>query len=248
MSEKYTRKKTLYDPQSKEPYKFSRTRLENFLKCPRCFYLELRLGVKPPSGLPFTLNAAVDHLLKKEFDSYRAQKKIHPLMERYGIKAIPFQHENLNDWRNNFKGMRYLHKKTNFLVFGAIDDVWEDNDGKLSIVDYKATAKESALSLNEEWHASWKRQMEIYQWLFRQNGFDISDMGYFVYCNGKKDREGLNCKLEFDIEIHSYQGNDNWIESALEKARACLDGDSIPDYTVDCDFCTYQQSLKSIVH
>ena len=32
-----------------------------------------------------------------------------------------------------------------------------------------------------------KRQMEIYQWLLRKNGFKVSDTGYFVYANGITD-------------------------------------------------------------
>lgn len=239
------RKSTLYDPKSKELFKFSRTKLENFMSCPRCFYLDRRLGIKQPDGLPFTLNVAVDGLLKREFDLYRAKQKIHPLMEKYAIPAVPFRHEKLDDWRNNFHGIQMLHKKTNFLVFGAIDDVWAHPDGNLSIVDYKATAKKGDLSLNEEWHVAWKRQMEIYQWLFRQNGFRISDTGYFVYCNGKKDCEKFDARLEFNIEIHAYQGNDNWVEQELIKAKDCLDRSQIPDYTDDCGFCQYQKLLVS---
>ncbi|MFH0887787.1 MAG: PD-(D/E)XK nuclease family protein [Planctomycetota bacterium] len=247
MSEKHARKKNLYEPGAANHFKFSRTKLDNFLKCPRCFYLNLRRGIKQPEGLPFTLNSAVDHLLKKEFDIYRSKKEIHPLMERHGIKAIPFAHEKLKDWRNNFSGIQHIHAETNFLVFGAIDDVWVNDEGKLYIVDYKATSKESGLSLDNEWQKGWKRQMEIYQWLFRKNGFDVSDTGYFVYCNGKKDREGLNGKLEFDIEIHPYQGDDKWIEAELKKAKECLESDEIPDYTEECDFCNYQQLLKPIL-
>lgn len=208
--------------------------------------MNLRLGMKQPGGLPFTLNSAVDHLLKKEFDVYRAQKKAHPLMERYNINAIPFQHETLNEWRNNFKGIYYLHEKTKFRVSGAIDDVWVDREGKISIVDYKATAKKGELSLDQEWHKGWKRQMEVYQWLFRKNGFEVSDMGYFVYCNGNKDKEGFNNKLEFKIEVFPYEGNDQWVEKELFNAKKCLDNDNIPGYSEDCDFCQYQQSAIEI--
>lgn len=241
------KKTNLYDPKSKEPYKFSRTKLENFMNCPRCFYLDRKLGVPQPAGLPFTLNAAVDALLKKEFDLYRNKQQTHPLMEKYGIKSVPYQHASLDDWRNNFHGIRFIHNKTNFLVFGAIDDIWAGPDGILSIVDYKATAKKGELSLNEEWHKSWKRQMEIYQWLFRQNGFKVSDTGYFVYCNGKKDNEAFNARLDFNIEIHSYQGSDNWVEKELLNAKNCLDSEQIPDYTEDCGFCQYQKSLIDFV-
>ena len=31
-----------------------------------------------------------------------------------------------------------------------------------------------------------KRQMEVYQWLFRRENFPVSDLGYFLYVNGIK--------------------------------------------------------------
>ena len=91
-----------YDPHSKSLFKISRSGVELFLDCPKCFYLRYRKSVSRVSGPPFNLNIAVDALLKNEFDSYRKQKKPHPLMESINIYAIPFQHESLDKWRHNF--------------------------------------------------------------------------------------------------------------------------------------------------
>ena len=119
MSQYYNAKRTrnIYDPNSSEPYKLSRSKIELFMQCPRCFYLDRRLGVDRPPGFPFTLNSAVDTLLKKEFDILRESGKPHPLIEKYGIDAIPALHDNLNAWRNNFKGVQYLHKQINLIIF-----------------------------------------------------------------------------------------------------------------------------------
>ena len=135
------RNKNIYDPNSTAPFNLSRSRLENFLKCPHCFYLDRRLGVDQPPGFPFTLNSAVDALLKKEFDIHRAESTRHPLMESYGIDAIPFSHPKMGEWRENFKGIQYYHEPTNFLVTGAVDDIWQNSKGELLVVDYKSTAK-----------------------------------------------------------------------------------------------------------
>lgn len=236
----------IYDPSTKEPFKISRTGIENYTRCPRCFYMGQRLGIKQPPGYPFSLNSAVDHLLKKEFDIHRAGATTHPLMKHYGIDAVPFQHEAMDKWRHNFTGIQYLHKPTNFFVFGAIDDVWVDPEGELMIVDYKATSKEAEVTLDADWQDGYKRQMEIYQWLFRQNGFKVSDTGYFVYANGKKDREAFDGKLEFDVKIIPYTGSDNWVEGAITEAKECLESENIPDYTEDCDYCKYQKELKQL--
>lgn len=76
----YYRKK-LYDPKAKEAFRISRSKIDLFLECPRCFYIDRRIGVSRPQGFPFNLNSAVDFLLKKEFDLHRKQKTPHPLMD-----------------------------------------------------------------------------------------------------------------------------------------------------------------------
>ena len=70
MSEYYKgkRSRNLFNPESPEPFKLSRSRIDTFLNCQRCFYIDRRLGVDRPPGFPFALNSAVDTLLKKEFD------------------------------------------------------------------------------------------------------------------------------------------------------------------------------------
>lgn len=243
----YSRKtKYLFEPNSKYPFKLSRTKIDMFLECPRCFYLDRRLGVSKPSMPAFTLNVAVDALLKKEFDLHRARGSAHPLMEQYGIDAVPFQHEKMDQWRENFVGVQYVHPETNFLVFGAVDDLWVNAKGELHVVDYKATSKDGEIFLEDtKWHNQYRRQMEVYQWLLRHNGLKVSDTGYFVYVNGKKDRKAFDGKLEFDVKIIPYTGSDKWVENAIIKARKCLDG-SLPPASKTCEYCLYKQISSEV--
>jgi hypothetical protein len=241
------RKKNLYEPGSTTPFALSRSKLEAFVNCPRCFYLDRRLGVAPPSGPPFSINSAVDHLLKKEFDVYRGTRQPHPLMKAAGLEAIPYQHESLSQWRENFKGVRYFHEVTGFEVFGAIDDLWIDlNTNDLLVVDYKATAKDGEVNIDAEWQHGYKRQMELYQWLLRKNGFSVSNTGYFVYCNGDKTATQFDGTLYFKIKLIPYQGSDTWVDSRLAAAKQCLDG-ALPDFGADCEQCKYAGDLSKVV-
>ncbi|HVN26667.1 MAG TPA: PD-(D/E)XK nuclease family protein [Candidatus Paceibacterota bacterium] len=219
--------------------KLSRSKLELFLECPRCFWLDLRQHIKRPSGPPFTLNNAVDYLLKEEFDVHRAKGTRHPVMEKYDIDALPFQHEKLNTWRHNFTGVQFDHEPTGFLVYGAVDDLWIDPDGSIHVVDYKATgAKEHQI------YDSYRRQMEIYQWLLRRNGFDVSPVGYFVFARVNKG-SGFgkgHAALSFDMFIEPLQGDDSWIEQALKAAKKTYDAAAVPDAAPTCDFCTYRRA------
>lgn len=160
----------LFDPKSTEPYKLSRSKIDLFLQCHRCFYLDRRLGIARPSIPSFTLNNAVDTLLKKEFDLLRENGEAHVLMKKYNIDAIPFKHPDIDIWRENFKGKSYHSRETNFIVTGAIDDIWQNPQGELLIVDYKATSTDRVISLQDEYKEGYMRQMEIYQWIFRNSG------------------------------------------------------------------------------
>ena len=223
-----------------KPFTLSRSKLELFITCPRCFYLDRRLGVPQVSGFPFTLNNAVDALLKKEFDVHRAKGTVHPLAQAYGVAARPLAHEKIDVWRDTKRGISYFHEPTTLTIFGAIDDVWVNDDGQLSIVDYKATSTLAPLTLDADYRRAYKRQIEIYQWLFRRNGFVVSPTGYFVYANGKKDRMAFDGKLEFDITLLPYIGNDEWVEEAVVRAHACLMNDTMPRPAKTCEWCAYR--------
>lgn len=238
------RVRNLFDPQSKEPFNLSRSKIELFIECPRCFYLDRRLGIGRPGGFPFTLNKAVDALLKKEFDIHRAKGRAHPLMKAYKIEAIPFAHEKMGDWRENFKGIQFLHRPTNLIITGAVDDIWINGKQKLHVVDYKATSTGEEITLDDEWKRSYKRQMEVYQWLLRRNDFKVSDIGYFVYVNAQSDKEAFDAKLEFEVKIIEYTGSDEWVEKAIFDAHECLTSDILPEMGKDCDFCAYREAVK----
>ena len=247
MSQYYNsqRIKGLYAPNMKEPFKLSRSKIDLFLDCPRCFYMDRKLGVGRPPGFPFTLNSAVDRLLKKEFDINRVKNKVHPLLKSYGVDLVPFQHKMMDEWRDNFKGVQYLHKKTNFIITGAVDDVWADQDKTLYVVEYKATSKNKEITeLDEDWQDCYKRQMEIYQWLLRQNNYKVSNTGYFVYCNGNTDKKAFDSKLEFDVTLIPYKGNDDWIENTILNIHKCLNGNKIPKANPDCDYCNYREAVN----
>src|SRR3990167_5707215 len=231
MSQYYNAKRTtnIFDPKSLFPFKLSRSKIDLFLNCPRCFYLDSRLGISTPPGFPFSLNSAVDKLLKKEFDVHRAKGTPHPLMKAYGVDAVPLAHEQIDAWRDSIgAGITYFDKKTNLIITGGVDDVWVNQKGEFIVVDYKSTSKDGEVSLDAEWQIGYKRQMEIYQWLFRQNDYKVSSTGYFVYCNGSTDKAAFDAKLEFDIDIIPYTGDDSWIEKALTDIRACLNNEKLP--------------------
>jgi len=234
-----------YDPSSTEPFQLSRTGLEQFLRCPRCFYQQRRLGLAQPRMVPLTLAVATDALLKNEFDGIRGTDATHPVWEEFGLKMNAYAHEDMDNWRNNFRGIRILHEKTNIEIFGAVDDVWQNAETKkLHIVDYKSTSKKGEPSIEGGGFADgYKRQMEIYQWIFGKAGHDISNTGYFLYVNGQKTNDfyfdDFEGRMIFETTLIQYDGKIDWVEQTIFDAKDCLHAENLPDSKDDCDNCRY---------
>jgi hypothetical protein len=225
--------------------RLSRSKIDLFLNCPKCFYLDVKLKVKRPPGYPFTINTEIDRLLKNEFDIHRSKYTPHPLMTAYGIDAVPFEHPQMDEWRDSLHhGITYPFPNTDLIITGGVDDVWINPNDELIIVDYKATAKNSEVTLDADWQIGYKRQMEIYQWLFRKNDFKVNDTGYFVYCNGRTAQEFFDGKLEFDIKIIPYTGNPDWVDDTVKDIWSCLNSEAIPEANSDCEYCKYRNNAN----
>ncbi len=91
--------------------------------------------------------------------------------------------------------------------------------------------------------------MEIYQWLFRQNGYGVSDLGYFLYANGIKadnrfysDHQGYEYIgfLKFATTLIPYNnGNSEWVEETLFAIKEVLMTDELPDANESFDLNIY---------
>ena len=218
--------------------KLSRSKLELLLECPRCFWLYAGKGIGRPFGPPFTINNAIDFLLKREFDEHRKNGTAHYLIKREGIDTVPFLHDDIDKWRNTFTGIQYEDHENDFLVFGAVDDIWVDPKGNLIVVDYKASgAKEGEL------YDSYKRQVEIYQWLLRKNRFKVLSRAYFVYARVNKNHGFAGGKLSFEIKVHPYDGDDSWVDGKIKEAKKVL-AEPIPKSSPNCEYCNYRTDTE----
>lgn len=244
------RQSNIYNPDLKTTFRISRSKIDSFLKCPRCFYIDRRLGLGRPSMPGWSLNNTVDSLLKNEFDLLRQNGEKHQLMLDYGIDAVPFKHPDLPEWRDDYrkyKGACTLHKATNLEICGIVDDVWINKDEELHIVDYKATSTSKEISLEDEYKRGYKKQMEVYQWIFRQLGFKVSNIGYFVFANADKNRPQFDGRLEFKVNIIPHEGDCSWVEPTIFEIKKCLNSNEIPPSDGSCEYCKYRELIGKAV-
>ena len=234
------------------PFELSRSAVEKYVQCNKCFWMEKVAGIKPPSIPAFLLNTNTDTLLKKDFDQYRG-KEPHPIMVKAGLEhLIPFEHEDMEKWEASIhfgstpNHFNTLHRESNILFGGGLDDVWQNKEtGELHIVDYKSTAQmgktpkpldESFLQVPKDskypdYKAAYRRQMDMYQLIMRRKGFEVSKIGYFLYVDGQHNgidgmidqEDPAVAWMKFDTAIIPYEGDDSWVEAALMEIRGGLD-------------------------
>jgi hypothetical protein len=225
-------------------WKLSRSKIDFFFECPRCFYLDNKLGTKRPGFPSFNLNIAVDELFKKEFDVHRANQTPHPIMKKYDIDAVPFQHENLDEWRENFVGIMHTDSTTGLTVSGAVDDVWIQPDGTLIVVDYKSTSKAGTIEAlgDSPWEQQYTRQLGVYKWLLEQNGFTVNETAYLVYANADKDLDAFDDKLIFETTLVPVETKSDWIPESLVAIKNCLEQETLPATGEACEYCPYREA------
>ena len=241
-------KTNLYVPGASDSFRLSRSKIEDFIRCPRCFVLAVRHGVKKPKGVPFTLNLAVDNLMKKEFDLYREKAEVHPIAKQAGLNLVPFKHKDLDTWRSNFRGIEALTNDERFVVAGAIDDVWVDPEGVLFVVDYKATGRPQVVTELGEggFYDGYRRQMEIYQWILRKMGFVVSSTGYWVFVTATQKQDGFDGVLRFESSLVEYEGDSSWVDNILDSIFANLNEPEVAGPNEGCDFCEFFEERANL--
>jgi len=213
--------------------------LNLYLECPHCFWLEKRMGIRRPPPYPYALNAAVDVLLKEEFDEYRSKSEPHPLLVENNIPAKLFGNQNLlNQWRSNFSGIRYYDQELGATLFGAVDDVLEFPDGKLAPLDYKSTGSKVANVYDR-----FQLQLDVYTYLLEKNGFQTPRKGYLAFYVVDKSN-GFVDRLPFRKELHAIDTNPDDIHDLFKEAVAVFKKDTPPPHNQDCKFAAWFRGAK----
>ncbi len=221
-------------PKVSNTLKISRSGLKLFLDCPRCFWLDLHHKVKRPPGYPYTLSAAVDYLVKQEFDKYREKGKLPPVFAKEGLDAKLYSGPEMSEWRNNFKGISYFDEDLNAILYGAVDDVLQFSDKSLAVVDYKSSGSKEITIYDD-----YQKQMDIYTHILNLKGFETQPYAYFVFYQVQKDGGGFQNVLPFKEILKRIDVNPSWVSDVFERAVQTARQDIPPINKNHCDHCHY---------
>ena len=229
----------------------SRTAWDSFIRCKRCFYMERKLKIRPIGTPGYPINSRVDALLKEEFDIYREKQEPHPIFKKYNLNFVPYKmdEQKLKDFRNNFKGVRAKSIKTNYTLFGSLDDLWFNKDtNEVVILDYKATSNKNKIDyVNSKmsYHKSYLRQLDFYAYLLKLNKFNVFKTGYWIVCNARnEEQKTFDSKLNFKIDLLSYDVNTDYIEETLVELEKCYNSKEVPAINPFCNACRWQKETS----
>ena len=254
----------IYSPNQNKDFILSRSRFDEFMNCPRCFYLKTNKGFMSPSTPGWTLNTLTDTLLKKEFDECRKKQEPHRIMlENKLDHLVPYKSEIIKDkngnnkllldeWRDSIHyGLKYRFKDTNIILQGGIDDVWfNTKTEELIVADYKSQHKKDGVSqetyFDDPYKDSYKRQLDYYAYLLNGMGYKVSSDAYLYICNAKEIDEGFHGKMLFDEVLIHYKIKSDYLETKIQKMIDAMNSENIPNSHESCENCAYARQRSVI--
>ena len=176
-------KRKLYIKENLSPFTISRSKIDLFFDCNRCFYLDQKYGIKRPHGTSLVINNFVVNHFKSILEKFRKDQKIYPESLQLKKKLIPSSNPLLEEWSHPFKGISFIDKKTNFKIKANLDDIWECQESSKNYpIIIKSTSRKKNINSETIWPGYWK-QLSLYSYLLSKNSVNVGSSGILIYLN-----------------------------------------------------------------
>ena len=87
----------------------------------------------------------------------------------------------------------------------------------------------------------------MYQWLFKMNGFKVTNEAYIIYFNGKKNEKFFHNKLEFDAHVIKLNCSTEWVEQKILETVDLLRSKTFPGPSHKCENCNYLKKRWNLI-
>jgi len=220
-------------------YKLSPSSLSLMLECPRCFWIHHNRQKKRPETIFPSLPSGMDSVLKAHFDKFMEKGKLPPeLNKNKDFKDIKLfdNKELMKVWRTNLKGIRWKDEEGNILR-GAVDNILVKGK-KLIVLDYKTRG----FPLKEDTAEKYQKQLDIYNFLLRKNGYETEDYGFLLFYHPSHVLE--TGEVVFNTDLVKMKINVEDAEKMWKKALKILNG-PCPKETPAEDECEWCRLIES---
>lgn len=216
-----------------EPVELSPTRLNLLCDCPRCFWVRMCRGTSRPEKAFPSIVAGVERELRTVLDQHRDAGTLpHVLRESRLDAALVTDREFLSNCRT-WQNEPTVHDDASGAVLrGAMDDLLKRPDGSYVPLDYKTHN-----AAPDEVHPAYRRQLECYAYLLRENDYPTADFGLLLYLYPTSSAAGVR----MNADLHWVPLRLDRPQTLMQRATTVLSG-PVPDYTEDCEFCSWAET------
>ena len=212
--------------------RMSPSALSDFVRCPRCFWLDRVKGIKKPRGIFPSLPGKMDELLKKRYDLYRGNDSLPPEMQGSFDGVLFKDQRKMDEWRDWRSGL--VANVDGIEVSGKLDDLlWDPKTNLVSVIDYKTKGDPPGEDYSTKYY---QLQADCYDLMLSENGLLTSGKAYFVYYFPMKVKSAD--KVLFNVKVQAISTVPKNAATVAKQAVTCLEG-LMPLGLKTCETCVY---------
>jgi len=211
--------------------KLSPNSLNLYRECPRCFWLQFNKGIHRPRGIFPSLPGGMDGILKTYFDEYRGTGHLPPIVEG------KLEGQLMNPLA---KSLMYKDTDLQVILFGKLDEALDFGDGTYAVVDHKTRG----YAPKEEIIEAYQLQMDVYDFLMRQNNLMTKNVAYLIYYYPTTGQ--LHENFPFEVVVKSITTNPERARQVFEDAVNLLRSDEIPHASKTCEYCGWAKAMNNL--
>ena len=226
--------------------RLSKSSLDEFSRCARCWWLAKRHKLKAPEGIRAGVPLGIDRVLKQHYDTHRAAGTVPPeLVGQIPGALYDGKRITMPDLRNWRKGLTVAVGP--YELSTALDDLLYDAARHCyNMIDYKSKAKETN---TEDTQKYYQTQADAYDLALNVNDYPTNGVAYFAYyapdaVDGGGD--GAVIPFRWQAQVIPIKTDHARIKALVMRAGKCLE-DGLPPHNVECEMCEYTRKRDSFL-
>jgi hypothetical protein len=207
----------------------SHSGIEGMRRCPRCFWLQYKKGIRQPEGIVSRLANRFDKVIKNYFDIYREIGELPPMVEGQieGKLEKPFTE------------IYFYHHDDKYGFYGKLDDCLVTQEEKYTPIDFKTSSSDPR---EKEILSAYQSQLDAYSFLLEANKKKTAGIGHLIYFYPQDSKE-LHDGFPMLVFVQTLKTNPENAKRDLLEAIEFLEKD-IPAPSKDCPFCGWYDKVK----
>ncbi len=208
----------------------SHSGVEILERCPRCFWLHYKKGIRQPEGIVSRLANRFDKVLKNYFDTFRPE--LPPMVEGKLKGRL----------QNPFVETYFVQINSKYGFLGKLDECLVSQKGEHIPIDFKTASSDPR---EKETLAAYQAQIDDYVFVLVQNKKPVAGFGYLIYFFPDVSRD-LHKGFPMIIHLAKLKGDPARSAKRIASAIEVLEG-KIPKPSLDCPFCSWFDKVKEEV-